>query len=113
MSVSPPTSAGLKLVALESNDTQRPSVLIDGLALALSPAAPLGVALTSVTAPELRSFMNTWLTPLVAGLTRLVAVELKTIFVPSPLRLGRLEAPLASVPSEAMLTRVTVPLDIW
>ena len=59
MSVSPPLSAGLKVVALESNETQRPSALIDGLSLFLSPCTPLASALTRVVAPVVRSFMKT------------------------------------------------------
>src|SRR5439155_10182936 len=106
----PPLSAGLKFVALVSKETQRPSALIDGLSLALSDWTPAALVLTRVVWPLGRSFMKTSVTWLLSPATRLVALDWKRIFCPSPLRLARSEAPLPSVPSEPVLTRVTAPV---
>jgi hypothetical protein len=95
-----------------SKATRVPSPLIDGpetsSSAGVSPAPP---RLASVVVPAARSRTNTWRTPFVASLTRLVASLLNATRVPSALITGSWELPLPPGPvPPARLTSTVSPV---
>jgi hypothetical protein len=110
----PFVSPRTRLLATDSNATKRPSALIAGDSLPPSAWVPSEATLTRVVVPLCRSWTKMSEQAKGQGLvspgTRLEAVDQKAMKRPSPLIAGVRLWLLASVPSEATLTRVVVPL---
>src|SRR5207245_3961041 len=106
-------SAGTRLVADESNAMTRPSALIDGRVLSLSPCIPLVVTLTRSVVLVFPSCTKTSTAPLVSFATRLFAAESKAVHL--PLIDGREYRPLMPfpwAPEVLTLTRLVDPEEI-
>ena len=93
----------------------RPSALIDGRVLSLSPCIPLVVTLTRSVVLVFPSCTKTSTAPLVSFATRLFAAESKAVHLPVPLIDGREYRPLMPfpwAPEVLTLTRLVDPEEI-
>ena len=111
MSRRPFVSLLTRLLAPESNTTNRPSDETEGSRLLPFPCAPFEFTLTRVVVPLPRSCTNTSIAPFVSPSTRSDAFDSKATIWPSPEMAGSALCPLLGPPPLSNDTSSVAPLS--